>query len=523
MTPSLQRQLTIRVLLATLALSAATGAGLYAYARSALTREFDATSNGKARAFGSLVELEPGGTLEVEFSAASLPEYYAPKPERFFELRNEAGTIVAGSPGFAERNLLPPGVPLTQQTGFDVELPNGRRGRGICFPIHPWPEPAQETDGARSPDGAEPAVESYTPGFATHLMANSKHFTLVLVRDRADLDRTLRLLLTGLLLAGVTLAGATTLAVALIVRRSLRPVQIVADEAGHIDANSLDRRLPVDGLAIELRPICQCINELLDRVEAGFKRERQFTANVAHELRTPIAELRAMAEVALQRSSLHGTSPAQNDTDALDIALQMEAIVTTLLALARCHAGTEVAQPSRVDLGEAVAASWRKFARRAESRGLRASVDTSAGTMVQTDRGLLAPVFDNLFSNAVEYTPRGGDVRCSFARAGDRITLTVANATAGLGAEDLPRLCEPFWRKDAARCASSHSGLGLALVEAYAKLLGIELKLGLSADNEISVALIFPVASDPPDATPHPRPPGPATRRPLTSAIRENP
>ena len=78
------------------------------------------------------------------------------------------------------------------------------------------------------------------------------------------------------------------------------------DTIGHIDASTLDRRLPLYGLATELRPICQCINELLDRVEAGFKRERQFNANVAHELRTPIAELRTLAEVAINRAKRNG-------------------------------------------------------------------------------------------------------------------------------------------------------------------------------------------------------------------------
>ncbi len=274
-------------------------------------------------------------------------------------------------------------------------------------------------------------------------------------------------------------------------------MQAVADQAAHIDANSLDKRLPVAGLAAELRPICQCINELIERVEAGFKRERQFTANVAHELRTPIAELRTMAEVAVQRASRTGAAPEQDDRDALDIALQMEGIVTTLLALARCQAGTEVANPGRVDLGEVVSGSWRKFALAADARRLRLAIETPAGMTIVTDRGLLSAMLDNVVFNATEYTPRGGDVRCQFNRAGDGVTLTIANATAGLSPEDLPHLCEPFWRKDAARSASSHSGLGLALVDAYAKLLNIELKLDLSPDKRFSVALTFPVASRP--------------------------
>jgi two-component system sensor histidine kinase QseC len=472
MSTSLQRQLTRRVLLATLALSAATGSGLYLYARSALTREFDATTTGKAGAFQSLLEIEPNGKLEVEFTAESLPDYYAKSPDRFFELHRGDGTLYVGSPALNGRPLLPPHIPPTPRGGFDLNLPNGKRGRGIIVRFEPWPE---------LPDPHTPRI----------LPADLEDFTLVLARDRAELDQTLATLLTGLLLAGITLAGGTTLAVVLVVRRGLRSVQAVADEAAHIDATSLDRRLPVAGLADELRPICQCINDLLTRVEAGFKRERQFTANVAHELRTPIAELRAMAEVALQRSSMHGTPPDQKDIDALDIALQMEAIVTTLLSLARCHAGTLVAQPVQVDLGELVNASWRKVARSAELRGLKADITLPPHATITADRSLLAAMLDNLFANAVDYAPRGCAVRCDLTRTSDRVTLRIANSAAGLTAADVARMCEPFWRKDGVRTSSTHSGLGLALVEAYAKLLNVTLDLRLAPDDLLVVSLTF--------------------------------
>ena len=480
---SLQRQLTTRTLIATLAISTAAGAGLYAYARAALTNEFDLATSGKARAFAALVEIEPSGALEVEFSAHSLPEYYSKAPERFFELRRGDGSLFVGSPALNGRPLLPPHIPLSRRRGFDMELPNGKPGRAIVVSFEPWPEPEK-------------------PGVARVLPADLEDFTLVLARDRRELDRTLTLLLSALLLAGIALAGTTTLAVVLVVRRSLRPVQAVADQAAHIDATSLDKRLPVAGLAAELRPICQCINELIERVEAGFKRERQFAANVAHELRTPIAELRTMAEVTLQRTSRSGAPADRKDLDALDIALQMEAIVTTLLALARCQAGTQFAAPGPVDLGDVVNTSWRKFARGADAQGVRAAIDAPAGTMIVTDRGLFSAMLDNLLSNAIEYTRRGGDMRCEVSRADERVTLTISNTTVALSAEDLAHVCEPFWRKDAARSPSSHSGLGLALVDAYAKLLDIALKLDLSSDNRFSVSLTFPVAPDQSDAPP---------------------
>jgi hypothetical protein len=140
---SLQRQLTTRMLVATLGLFAAAGAGLYAYARHALVRQFDDATRGKAGAIATLAEIDPGGRLEIEMSAASLPDYYTAAPDRFFELRRRDGSLVLGSPGLNGRALLPAQLPPNDRTGFDVPLPDGRPGRGIVMRFAPWLEPAE--------------------------------------------------------------------------------------------------------------------------------------------------------------------------------------------------------------------------------------------------------------------------------------------------------------------------------------------------------------------------------------------
>jgi two-component system sensor histidine kinase QseC len=477
---SLQRELISRVLFATLSLACLAGGGMYLYARHALVMQYDAVTISKARAFASLVEIKPTGQLNIEASPASVPEYYRPEMDELFELRHEDGTLMASSPALRGASLISE-APAPAGESFDLIMPDGRRGRGVIVTIEPWVVPA--------PPGQEPAT----------LRVPSERFTLALARDRSTLDRMLNLLLTTLSMAGLALAAGTALAVVMVVRKTLEPVQAVATQAGRIDATTLDRRLPLHGLAPELQPICQCINELLERVEAGFKRERQFTANVAHELRTPIAELRTLAEVAINRAKRGGAEPDVAYRDALDIARQMESTVTALLALARCTGGTQTMNRTIVDVSEIVQGAWRRFAAGAELRGLSATCDVPAGVLGLTDRALVAAVIENLLSNAVEYAPRGGMLRCRMERSGGRVVFSVTNTATGLTADDVARMCEPFWRKDDARSSSvcAHAGLGLALVEAYTRLLDIDLKLRLESGNLFIATIALPAAAPP--------------------------
>src|SRR5207302_2044109 len=137
------------------------------------------------------------------------------------------------------------------------------------------------------------------------------------------------------------MAGGTAAIVALAVRRSLRTLSRVADEAARRDGPPAKNVFPLVGLPVELVPICIRLNELVARLDDSVQRERRFTANVAHELRTPIAELKSLSEVALKWPQDPSVA-ADNFRDTLEIALQMERIVATLLSLTRSEAGRQV-------------------------------------------------------------------------------------------------------------------------------------------------------------------------------------
>jgi two-component system sensor histidine kinase QseC len=276
--------------------------------------------------------------------------------------------------------------------------------------------------------------------------------------------------------------------VRLIVRRGLAPLAGVAERAAHIDASSLGLRFATESLPTELLPIAHRLNDLLARLERSFERERQFTSDAAHELRTPIAELRSLAEVALKWPEGR-ESTRQAFCDALEIARRMEAIATGLLSLARCEDGKQTTKREPVAIKELVDELWHPLADQAGHRQLRVAFDVASDVRFVTDRSLLGLVLSNLFSNAVEYTPVGGTVRVSAEQQDGRFKLSVANTVDNLSPEDLPHLFERFWRKDTSRTSSEHAGLGLALAKAFTELLGMKVCVDLLRPDTLVISL----------------------------------
>jgi two-component system sensor histidine kinase QseC len=164
-------------------------------------------------------------------------------------------------------------------------------------------------------------------------------FSALVVLDASELDRMLNRLAAALGIIGTSMLGLTIAFVLRISSRGLAPLEAVAQRASHIDEHTLDQRFPND-IPIELRSICERLNDLLSRLQSAFARERRFSADVAHELRTPIAELRAIAEVALKWPT-PDPEVVGAFQDVVAAAGQMQGIVDGLLAIARCEGGRE--------------------------------------------------------------------------------------------------------------------------------------------------------------------------------------
>lgn len=243
-----------------------------------------------------------------------------------------------------------------------------------------------------------------------------------------------------------------------IFERALRPLTRASYLAAQIGPRRTDIRLPERGIPRELRPLVRSVNEALDRLEDGITRQREFVADAAHELRTPLAVLRARADALDDRKA---AAVLITDIDA------MARIVSQLLDAADSES-LAVDESATADLA-AVAASVAAFlAPVAVMQGKEIAVDTASRSVpVIGSEPALFRAIRNLVENAIRYTPRGTTVDIAVGRDG---TLAVSDAGPGVSAAERELIFKRFWRADRSRHGSA--GLGLAIVERIAQAHG---------------------------------------------------
>lgn len=432
---------------ATVVLSVA-GVILYALVRVGLSREFDAALAGRANTLAVLVEEDEEG-VGFEAENLDLPEFRAIGQPEYFEVWAD-GRPIARSKSLGTGDLHRIGGPIDAPAFRTATLPDGRRGRlvGITF------TPRTEDEGRKDGAGSEHA-----------------QVTLVLARATTGLDRALTSI--GFLLAGVWAATiALTLGVlAAVVRRGLRPLNQLAARIGEVGETDLAARIGVAAAPAELSPVIERLNDLLARLEAAFARERSFTADVAHELRTPLAGLRSTLDVALSKARAPGQY-VDALSECLAITRQTQGMVEQLLCLARVEGGTWPVTRERCDLAAIAADAWAPLAEAAQKRRLRVEWIAPPACELWTDPEKLKLVVRNVLDNAVCHADEGGTVRVEVADD-NAPGLRVTNTGSRVAAEDAHRVFERFWRGDAARSRTgTHCGLGLSLCRRIVETLG---------------------------------------------------
>jgi len=478
---SIRKHLILTLVLCLSVLFAGASLVLYLHARNALQSQFDEALTTKIMSFVEMAEAERKidvVVVELEFVEFPLPEFLPSPDAEYYQVWNSDGTVLARSQSLEERDLpqIPagPGVPNLE----DIELPDGRRGRAVAAWFEPPGEPASGSSIAEVQSAESPLF-------------------MMLARSRESLDFALTALVAGFGGMWGLLVIGLIVTVGWSVKRGLSPLVRIARDADSIGSANLSHRFPIEPLPHELVPIGRRLNELLGRIEAAFLRERRFSADVAHELRTPLAELHTLAEVALRMEP----DPSNIGTyceylgDVLDIAKQMESMVTVLLSLVRCDADRGKIKPEAVDLPDLVRKAVGPFQGEARDRELSLELNLPAAAVATSDRSLLSSILTNLFANAVSHTPRGGNIRCDIAVREDRFLLSLVNTDDQLEPADLEHLFEPFWQKDSSRSTIARNGLGLSLVAAYAELLGLNLSCSLPKKGFFMVSLTLPAHS----------------------------
>lgn len=306
--------------------------------------------------------------------------------------------------------------------------------------------------------------------------AEGKHAVLIVTVAigldpvRAELSR-LALTLAGL--SGGVLVVALVGGYA-VCRRALVPVTRMATAARNMGGADFTERLPVAPVNDELADLGHSFNSVLDRLHESFERQRRFTGEAAHQLRTPLAAVLGQAEVALRRDR-----PADEYRDALESvrgqAAHLRRIVDALLFLARADAEAAPPATERLDLAAWLPEhlwSWADHPRAADVR-----FEPAAGPhTVHAPPALLGELVNNLLDNALKYSPPGTPVGVRLARAGDTVSLSVEDGGVGIDPADLPDLFRPFFRSaDARRRGVPGVGLGLAVAARLAKAFGGDL------------------------------------------------
>lgn len=465
---SVRRRLTVLLAAGFALVVAAAGLGTERLLGAQAVAEFDASLAARARALAALTEQE-NGRIELDYVPELMPEFEREQEPDHFQIWLDDGRTLLRSRRLAGDLPRAAGLaagPIVR----DAPLPGGRSGRTAQIAVVP-----RGTGERGDPSGGiDPATVDASSG--------RRALVLVLARGRERLDRGLRRMRLTIVATGGAAAAVALLLVWRAVAAGFRPIDSLSAQVARLDAESLGARIRLDGTPREIAPAVDQINSLLARLEASFGRERRFAANVAHELKTPIAELRSLGEVGASWPD-DPRAVAGFFEDVKGIAGAMEALVTDLLLLARCGAGVEPVVRSPTVLRQAVAAAWSATAQAARSRGTRLRIEIPEGMTVETDAGKLAIILTNLLRNAVSHGREGSEVRCAASALGEAFELEISNPAAPLTPDELLRLAEPFWRKDEARSPGEHSGLGLSVVAALSTLLGLELRFAQDRDG----------------------------------------
>ncbi len=438
---SLRSRLIIRTLAACIACFVVAGIVLYLSQRAALIKEFDRSLEARAAVFMSVTEESPQGVRIEE----TLNEHAIDRKD-FFQMWTADGRPIAKSPALGSADL----QRAEPNRAVFVHLPDGARARQRTFSFAP-----------RLDEDAAPASVS-----------SSHKVSLTLARDAGDLDRQLaRTAWTIAAVFGLTALGAIAVMWPA-VSAGLKPVGALAQRIAAARDRDLSDRIELRNAPAELVPVVSRLNELLEAIEISFQREKAFTADVAHELRTPIGGLETALEVCAQQPRTQ-QEYRQVVGKCLVAARQTHRLIEQLLLLARAEGRQVRTAMQWENVQELLRENWQAVESRANQRKLRLDWNVPGNARLWTDRALLDVVIRNILDNAVSYADEGGQVLVRWEPADDAGRLIVANSGCTLDAGEVAKVFERFWRNDTARSATGrHAGLGLSLCEKIMPLLG---------------------------------------------------
>jgi heavy metal sensor kinase len=336
--------------------------------------------------------------------------------------------------------------------------------------------------------------------YSRQFNANGQNYSLIILHSlhtQNEMLETIRLTFTWMILVGLLLAGTGGYFLA---RKSLAPVVAMGAHARRIGATNLHDRLPVLNANDELGQLATIFNDLLNRLDESFERQRRFVADASHELRTPLAILRGEAEVAMSQNGRKAEDYLESLGILHDETSRLIKIVEDLFTLTRADSGQYLLSPENVYLEEVVAECAHSARTLAREKNIELRVDASSECLVRGDEALLRRMILNLLDNAIKYTAEGGRVEIACGATNTGFEVDVTDTGPGIPPVLQSRIFERFFRADPARSRSGREGgaglgLSIALWIAEAHHGRLELVRSDATGSHFAVYLPGPVAA----------------------------
>jgi two-component system heavy metal sensor histidine kinase CusS len=319
--------------------------------------------------------------------------------------------------------------------------------------------------------------------------SSGQAYTIQVAQDRSSDERVERsfAVLFIIVLSGSVLASAF---IAIIVtKRGLRPLREMTRSLGRIGPTHLKERVAPASWPRELQPLAVAFDDMLKRLDDSFTRLSQFSADLAHELRTPIANMMGEAQVALTRDR---TAADYREIVESTIAEceRLSRIVDNLLFVARVDAAREPIMRKRFDARAAVEKIATFYQTIADDH--RVTISCSGDGQIYADPDLFERAVGNLLDNALRFTPENGSIQIAVSEHDANFEVAVSDNGCGIAAEHLPRVFDRFYRAESSR-GSDGAGLGLALVKSIVDLHGGSVSIQSELGGGTTVKLIFPL------------------------------
>lgn len=301
--------------------------------------------------------------------------------------------------------------------------------------------------------------------------------------SRRELDETLIRLLTKLIAGSICCCALFAGILTLGLKMALKPLRLLGEQAAEMNAESLNKRFPEQSIPADIRPIVERLNGLIAKLEESFARERRFSGDIAHELRTPLAAIRATSEVAIKWPD----QARSDDFIAIEqLSAQLQQTLDSLLLLARMESSAAESLREPVNLEQLIQECAALYRDAAQQRDITLSLQLENSPEFNSDPRLLRIICSNLIHNAIDYAPASSTVRLT---SNSKSIFRCTNEAPNLTPDDTSHLFERLWRKDKARTESDHTGLGLSIALSCAKQLGLNLSAEMDTNKQLCILL----------------------------------